>query len=354
MPPVLPVSSFLQAPGVLLDVRSPGEFSQGHVLGAVNLPLFSDGERAAVGTCYKQVGPLVAQDLGLEIVGPKLGALVQQVRSAVGSSKAVRFHCWRGGMRSQRLGGLLGALGFEVRLLQGGYKAYRTWVRQVLGEPRSIQIVGGMTGTGKTEVLRALAALGEQVLDLEGLANHRGSSYGNLGLPPQPTTEQYENLIAAQWQTLDPRRSVWVEAESRQVGTCRIPIELFQQMEAAPVLELVRDRADRIALLNRVYGEADRSGLLTATERIRKRLGGLRTQEALDHIQRGDLEPAIALVLDYYDTTYRYDLDRRSVPRYSVEVTGQSAAAAAQALLHLAHLNRSPLQRTTQSESNLS
>ncbi|MGA1265457.1 MAG: tRNA 2-selenouridine(34) synthase MnmH [Prochlorothrix sp.] len=330
------VSSFLQAPGVLFDVRSPGEFSQGHVPIAVNLPLFSDGERAEVGTCYKQEGPLVAQDLGLEIVGPKLGALVRQVRSAAGASKAVRVHCWRGGMRSQSVGGLLAALGFEVLLLQGGYKAYRAWVRQVLAEPRSIQIVGGMTGTGKTEILLALAQQGEQVLDLEGLAHHRGSSYGNLGLPPQPTTEQYENLIAAQWQALDPRRPVWIEAESRQVGTCRVPIELFQQMEVAPVLEVVRDRADRIALLNRVYGEADRSELLTATERIRKRLGGLRTQQALTHIQQGDLGPAIALVLDYYDQTYRYDLDRRSVPRYAVDVTGQSADAAAQALLHVA------------------
>ncbi|MEB3272792.1 MAG: tRNA 2-selenouridine(34) synthase MnmH [Prochlorothrix sp.] len=331
MPSSLSVPEFLNHPGVVVDVRSPGEFNQGHLPGAVNLPLFSDGERAEVGTCYKQVGPEAAMDLGLRLVGPKLGDWVAQARH-LSSGTPLRIHCWRGGMRSQSLGGLLETLGFAVVVLHGGYKAYRAQVRRVLAEPRSIRMVGGMTGTGKTEVLLALASLGEQVLDLEGLANHRGSSYGNLGLPPQPTTEQYENEIAAQWVQFEAQRPLWIEAESRQVGTCRIPPEVFEQMEAAPVWELLRDRADRVALLARVYGEADRSGLLTATERIRKRLGGLRTQQALDHIAEDDLEPAIALVLDYYDQTYRYDLDRRSVPRYPVEVTGRSALEAAQML----------------------
>lgn len=320
---VVDVETFLEAPGPILDTRSPGEFAQGHVPGAWSFPLFEDAERAQVGTCYRQEGPEAALDLGLTLVAPKLVPMVRQARS-LAPGGAVRVHCWRGGMRSQSTAQLLALAGLQVTRLAGGYKSFRRWVRDTVAVRRPVVTLGGMTGTGKTAVLAALADLGEAVLDLEALANHRGSSYGALGLPPQPTTEQFENEVAIAWRALPLDRPIWIEAESRGIGTCRVPIELFEQMMAAPVLEVVRSLEDRIDHLLGVYGQTPRAQLLMATERIRKRLGGDRTQQALGHIEAGEAAAAIKIVLSYYDKTYRYDLERRQVPVYPVDAVGCS------------------------------
>lgn len=344
MPDTLPPQSFLQQPGPILDVRSPGEFEKAHIPGAVNFPLFNNDERAAVGTCYKQQGRDQAVELGLEFVGPKMASFVKQAKalasppdlgekSASQSQSPLRIHCWRGGMRSSSVAMLLETAGLQVSLLAGGYKAYRRWVRDTVTQPRSIWILGGMTGTGKTLALHALEELGEQVLDLEGLANHRGSSYGNVCLPPQPSTEHYENLIAQQWRAFDPSRRVWIEAESRLVGRCRVPPELFEQMEQAPILEIQRQQEERIKLLETIYGEADHQELIEATQRIGRRLGPQNTKTAVEAIRQGDAAPAITLVLNYYDKAYTYDLERRSVPRYPVDVAGLNPLETAKTLL---------------------
>jgi tRNA 2-selenouridine synthase len=186
-----------------------------------------------------------------------------------------------------------------------------------------------MTGTGKTAVLHALAEQGQQVLDLEGLASHRGSSYGALGLPPQPSNEQFENLIAMAWARLHPQQPLWIEAESKRVGVCRIPEAIFQQMERSPVLEITRSPAERLALLVEIYGTADVNELVEATERIRKRLGGLRTQQAIALLHQHKFADAFELILEYYDKTYYYDLHRRGVPIYTVNTSGLSATESA-------------------------
>ncbi len=341
MPDILSPQPFLQQLGPILDVRSPGEFDKAHIPGAISFPLFNDDERAAVGTCYKQQGRDEAVELGLEFVGPKMAGLVKEAKAISANASAdsatdspsLRLHCWRGGMRSSSVAWLLETAGLKVNLLEGGYKAYRSWVRETVLQPRPIWILGGMTGTGKTLVLHALAELGEQVLDLEGLANHRGSSYGNVCLPPQPSTEHYENIVAQQWESFDPSRRVWIEAESRLVGRCRVPPELFEQMEQSPVLEIQRDPAERLALLETIYGEADRQELVEATERIGRRLGPQNTKAAVEAINNGNLAPAIALVLNYYDKAYTYDLERRSVPRFPLNVAGLSPLETAKALL---------------------
>ena len=331
MSQLLPITEFWQAPGPILDVRSPGEYAQGHLPSAVSFPLFSDDERAQVGTCYKHKGKETAIELGLELVGPKMAGLVKQAKT-LAPERQVRVHCWRGGMRSRSVGWLLETSGLDVSLLSGGYKAFRRWVRTTLATPRPMVVVGGMTGTGKTDILHALRELGEQVLDLEGLANHRGSSYGALMLPPQPSTEQFENLMAQQWVGFDPQRPVWVEAESRRVGTCRIPDEIVNQMEAANTLEVIRSEAERLKILVDVYGQADPEALIEATERLRKRLGGLRTQQAVKHIKRGELTSAAAIILTYYDRTYRHDLVRRNKQIPTVDVSDMSVAQAANCL----------------------
>ena len=235
-------------------------------------------------------------------------------------------------MRSGSVGWLLETSGLEVKLLDGGYKAFRHWVRTTLAIPRLLIVVGGMTGTGKTDILHALQELGEQVLDLEGLANHRGSSYGALMQPPQPSTEQFENLIAEQWVRFAPQRPIWIEAESRQVGTCRVPDEIMHQMEAANTLEVVRSEPERLRLLVEIYGQADPEDLIKATERLQKRLGGMRTQTAVKHIKRGELTAAAAVVLSYYDRTYRHDLARRGKQIPKVDVSDMAAMDAAKCL----------------------
>ncbi|MEO0758235.1 MAG: tRNA 2-selenouridine(34) synthase MnmH [Cyanobacteria bacterium J06648_16] len=331
--PKIAVTQFLSGPGPVLDVRSPGEYADGHIPGAVSFPLFSNDERAEVGTCYKQQGRDAAVELGLELVGPKMVEFVRQAKVLTGPNKQVRVHCWRGGMRSGSMAWLLQTAGLLVTTLPGGYKAFRRWVRETLAEPRPIIVLGGMTGTAKTDILHALAAQGETVLDLEGLANHRGSSYGALLLPSQPRTEHFENLIATQWAQFPTDRPVWIEAESRQVGTCRIPDELMNQMEAAPTLEVTRPVDERCDLLVEIYGEADTESLVEATERVRRRLGGERTQTAIEHIRRGNLRAAVEILLLYYDKAYRYDLERRQKTIPQVNITGLTPDRAAQALL---------------------
>ncbi|MBF2048313.1 MAG: tRNA 2-selenouridine(34) synthase MnmH [Leptolyngbya sp. IPPAS B-1204] len=324
----LSVSEFLHAPGPILDVRSPAEFAQGHIPGAINLPLFSDEERAQVGTCYKQQGPDPAVELGFALAGPKFAGFIAEAKR-LAPDRQLRLHCWRGGMRSEAMAWVLGMAKLEVTLLSGGYKAFRRWAHQQFETPKPIVILGGMTGTGKTAILIALAQQGAQVIDLEGLANHRGSSFGALGLPPQPSNEQFENLLALQWAKLDPNQPVWIEAESRRIGLCRIPEAVFQQMDCAQIIEIQRPRSERLAALVEIYGTADRQALITATERIRKRLGGLRTQQAIALLLQGKLTEAFDLILDYYDRTYTYDLQRRNRPIQPVDITGLSATESA-------------------------
>ncbi|NJM98660.1 MAG: tRNA 2-selenouridine(34) synthase MnmH [Phormidesmis sp. RL_2_1] len=327
----VPIDQFLAAPGPILDVRSPGEYAQGHILGAMSLPLFSNEERARVGTCYKQQGRDQAVELGFDIAGPKFSTLIRSAKD-MAPDRVVRIHCWRGGMRSGAIAWILNLAGFHTITLEGGYKAFRRWVRRTINTPKQIVLLGGMTGSAKTDILHALARQGEQVLDLEGHASHRGSSFGAVCLPPQPSTEQFENRIATDWHGFDPQRPIWIEAESRRIGTCRIPCELFEQMEAAFALEITRPMAERLALLVDIYGQADPEALIAATERIRKRLGGLRTQEAIAFIRTGDLTRAFAILLTYYDRTYRYGLTQRARSVPEVDVTALSPDQAAQRL----------------------
>jgi len=196
----LSVDDFLKEAAHLpvIDVRSPGEYDHAHIPHAINIPLFDNEERAKVGTRYKQVGKDSAVLLGLELVGPKLADFVKKARRLNLTGQEVLVHCWRGGMRSGSFAWLLNTAGIKARTLEGGYKAYRSQVLAAFAEPARM-IYGGKTGSGKTEILHELAKQGEQVIDLEALANHKGSSYGAIGQEPQPSSEQFENKLFAVW-----------------------------------------------------------------------------------------------------------------------------------------------------------
>ena len=329
---------FLRASGAVVDVRSPAEFSQGHIPGAHNLPLFNDAERAEVGTLYKRSGRQAATQHGLALAGPRLAAITAEARAiAAGQEGPLRLHCWRGGLRSASVAWLLEEMAdLRCLLLDGGYKCFRRWVRSALAVARPILILAGRTGSAKTEVLQAMDRGGAQVIDLEGLANHRGSSYGGLGLPAQPSSEHYENLLAITWNRMRPDRPVWLEAESVQVGRCRIPAELFEQMGKAPMVELVRPDEERICHLVSLYGGvASRRQLLEATRRIARRLGPQRSQRAGEAIEAGDLATAATVVLQYYDRAYAFELQRRGGSVHQVHSVGEGNNAIAARLIDL-------------------
>ena len=332
--PLLDVSAFLAAEGPIVDVRSPGEFEQGHIPTATNLPLFSDEERAQVGTAYKQQGRHIAVQLGLKLVGPKLPALAQALLELAQINKPLCLHCWRGGMRSGSIAWLAGTLELPALVLKGGYKAYRRWVLEYFEQPWPLLVLGGRTGTGKTDLLLALRQMGAAVVDLEGLANHRGSSFGGLGLPPQPSTEQYENRLAASLSAIAGKSPIWLEAESAQVGRCRIPAGLWRQMGEAQAVEIQRPMAERVEQLVAVYGSQGQDALRLATERIARRLGPQRTVTALEAIAAQDWAAACRQMLDYYDRCYDHELSRRNSPVLaSFNLTGLDADAAAAAVL---------------------
>ncbi|MBC6610208.1 tRNA 2-selenouridine(34) synthase MnmH [Hymenobacter sp. BT507] len=335
--PRLALPDFLQLSEDLpiLDARAPTEFAQGHIPGAVSFPLFSDEERARIGTTYKQINQERAVLLGLDLFGPKMSQMVKQAQK-VAPGRAVRLHCWRGGMRSGAVQWLLELAGFRVELLDKGYKDYRRWALAQFTEPRPLRVLGGLTGSGKTDVLHQLAARGEAVLDLEGVACHKGSAFGSIGQPTQPTQEQFENDLALLIAALPPTLPAWAEDESRTIGGVHIPPPLFAQLQEAPLVVLEIPRDVRVRKLAEEYGRHDAGALATSVLRIRKRLGGLATKEALAAIGEDDMEKMVSLVLDYYDKTYGYGLEGRAYTR----VVSDTCDAAVNAELVLAAMGK--------------
>ncbi len=298
----------------LLDVRTPAEYARGHIPGALSFPLFTNEERAEVGTIYKQAGPEEALLHGLELVGPRMAAMVRQARERVPRRRAV-VHCWRGGQRSASVAWLLERAGFEVYTLAGGYKAWRRFVLEGFARhPLPLVLLGGRTGSGKTEILHELARLGEQIIDLEGLAHHKGSAFGALGAPPQPTSEQFENELFMHWRRLDPQRRVWLESESRAIGRVFIPEGVWQQMRQAPYVRLHVPFEKRVERLVRDYGRFEGEALIAGFRKIRKRLGGQWVQAAEEAIRRRQLEQAAAIALRYYDKTYDFFVEKNPPP----------------------------------------
>ena len=287
----------------LADVRTPAEFAQGHIPGAFNLPLFSNEERVIVGTTYKQAGKEAAILLGFDLTGAKWSGFIRQAL-AVAPQKKIAVHCWRGGMRSGAMAWALDLYGFEVYLVQGGYKQYRQWALSQFDVEYPLIVLGGMTGSGKTRILQAFQRLGHQIVDLEDLAQHRGSAYGSMNSLVQPTQEQFENNLAGRLHQLDKQLNIWVEDESSTIGKCMIPRSIWNQMSIAFLLDIQVDAVQRIEALVREYGGLDKDFLVASTERIRKRLGHDHTKTAITAIQEGRMKDFIREIVTYYDKVY--------------------------------------------------
>ena len=231
---------------VILDVRTPAEYQKGHIPGALNLPLFSNEERAVVGTTYKQESPEKALLQGLDFVGDKLSGFVIKA-SEYADGKPILVHCWRGGKRSGSMAWLLNLAGLEVKILKGGYKAYKNFIRKEIQERNfNFIVLGGKTGSGKTHILKALEGKGEQVIDLEQLAHHKGSAFGWLGEKEQPNSDQFENNLYHQLLNLDLNRRIWIENESRNIGSVYLPDAFWPKMKSSTLVNIEVPLEDRI------------------------------------------------------------------------------------------------------------
>ena len=325
---------------MLLDVRSPAEYKHAHIPGAISLPLFTDEERTIVGTTYKQQSRELAIKVGLDFFAPKMKNMVEEVekvfneqtrkdRSEANSTPAahtVHVYCWRGGMRSAGVAWLLDLYGFKVYTLAGGYKAYRGHVLQSFEQPYHFNILGGYTGSGKTEVLQQLGKMGEKIIDLEEIACHKGSAFGAFKMPKQPTQEMFENLLAQELERLSLREEesrgsssqpamklmpIWLEDESQRIGNMNIPGTLWESMRKSPILFLDIDFEERLNHIVEEYGACDKETLIGCVERISKRLGGLDAKNAIAFLEEGNIPEAFRILLRYYDKRYSKALHNR-------------------------------------------
>ncbi len=317
----------------VVDVRSQGEFTEGHIHAALNIPLLNDDERVLVGTTYKQQGQQEAIKEGFRLVGPRLLDIIEATER-IAQGKEILVHCWRGGMRSSNFSQFVGMAHVKTQTVQGGYKAYRQVVLEAFKKPIQIILLTGCTGSGKSEVLRELAAQGEQILDLEALANHKGSAFGGLLMPDQPTTEQFQNNLFEEILNLDVSRRVWVEDESIAIGKIFLPKELWQTMSQSPLVQMNVAKEVRIQRLVNEYGPADREEFLRIMVKVTKKLGGQHFNAAKEKLSQGDMASTIDILLTYYDKAYLNSIDKRNAKiKFSLEWSGAGVAKYASELI---------------------
>lgn len=308
----IPIQEFLNISKDLpvIDVRTPAEFSDGHISGAINIPIFSNEERAVVGTKYKQESRDTAIAQALEYIAEKTDQYLDELQKLT-HSQEICIYCWRGGFRSEGMGHLFQTAGKKMFRLQGGYKAYRNFVLDSFKQKYKLIVIGGMTGSGKTEILEEIGKTNEQMLDLEGLANHKGSAFGALGQDDQPTTQQFENDLAAQLNIFNFEQNIWLEDESRMIGKIKIPDDLFSKIRTTIVIKIEVSKDNRINRLVKDYANFSKTDLINSINNISRRLGGLNTKLAIEAIEKEDYYIATDIILDYYDKTYTYGLEKR-------------------------------------------
>ncbi|MDW8330933.1 MAG: tRNA 2-selenouridine(34) synthase MnmH [Cyclobacteriaceae bacterium] len=335
---VLSVEDFLKLRNELpvIDVRSEGEYDAGHIPNTVNIPLLNNEQRAIVGLTYKQQGRQEAIRTGFRLVGPGLAQLMEQAEAVAGSRRELIVHCWRGGMRSDYFSRFAEMALVRCHTLKGGYKAYRRHAQEYFAKSWKLKILGGYTGSGKTEILKALKQQGEQVIDLEALARHKGSVFGGLMMPPQPTSEQFENDLFEELLKLDEHRNIWVEDESIAIGKVFLPQVFWKRMNECEVIELNADKSVRVHRLVKEYAQADPNQFLIALEKIITRLGNQHYQCARNFVVEGKWTEAIDCILTYYDKAYRNGLIRKQQRiQHKIAWDGKNSEQTAKAIMDL-------------------
>jgi tRNA 2-selenouridine synthase len=324
----------------VFDVRSPLEFSHAHIPETFTLPLFTDDQRKVIGTAYKQQSRQAAVRIGLDYFSERMKLIPGEMEELCKSffktkdkeyfqfnKNPILIHCWRGGMRSGAVAWLLNLVGFKVYTLKGGYKSFRHWTLAQFEKEYRINILGGYTGSGKTDLLREMKKMGNNIIDLERLANHKGSAFGSLGEKAQPGQEMFENLLAIELYKISKKENedesngkhypkisnteIWLEDESRHIGTVGIPNAFWNQMRKSPLFFLDIPFEERLKHIISIYGLFEKDELGSSIKRIQKRLGGLETKNAINFLQENNFRECFSILLRYYDKWYAKSLNNR-------------------------------------------
>lgn len=308
MPCSIDFNTALLSTHCIVDVRTPLEFAEDHLPGAINVPILTNPERVEIGTLYKQQGPQIAKERGLQLTCHRFPAIVATIAEAA-AGRPVLVYCWRGGLRSESVALLLEMTGYPVVKLSGGYKSFRAVVTAFFEDftpPAPLVVLHGMTGSGKTEFLQRLARNGWSTVDLEGLARHRGSAFGSLGMGEQPSQKQFETSLWDAFRTLAPKRPIILEGESKRIGRLTLPGNLYEVMaENAKIwCEVsVETRVNRLA--TEYARETYRQPMAEALERISRKLGGEQYASLKQMLDSWDVTAlARGLIENYYDRLY--------------------------------------------------
>lgn len=308
----------------VLDVRSPGEYAHAHIPNSNSLALFDDQERVVIGTIYKRQSREDAIKKGVGFFGKRMLSIIEDaelINLKIGdkNNKTILLHCWRGGMRSAAVAWLLDLYGFKVITLKGGYKSFRNWVINALAKPYPFIIIGGYTGSGKTEILHELTAkYNHFTIDLEAIARHKGSAFGAIGQREQPSQEMFENFLAFELFKIQSdvnfssRGFIFIEDESQRIGTINLPQDFWGNLRTCQTIFLEIPFIERLKHITKHYGKLDRSQLAAAITRIQKRLGGLETKLSLGHLLDDDYQSCFQILLKYYDKLYNKALERKT------------------------------------------
>lgn len=310
--------------GAIIDVRSPAEFALDHIPGAINLPVLSNEERIEIGTLYKQVSPFAAKKLGASYVSQNIARHLQNELLEHPREWRPLIYCWRGGERSGAFTHILNRIGWKAMQLEGGYQGFRRVVIDELSQTvqdYSFRVICGMTGSGKTRILHELKTLGAQILDLEGLANHRGSVLGNEPFIDQPTQKAFETRLWHALNQLDSSRPIFVESESKKVGGLHVPDELMERIRHSQCIELRASMHTRVAWLLHEYQHflIDTASFKEKLALLTSRYGKLQIAQWQEAIDKKDFPDLVEeLLVMHYDPAYQSSIER-NFPKYSAE-----------------------------------
>jgi tRNA 2-selenouridine synthase len=311
--PQLQVEDFLleSKNNLIIDVRSPEEFFKGHIIGSINVPLFENEERAEIGTLYKQQGKEKAINRGLEIVKPKKPKFIERINQLT-LNKSVFVYCFRGGMRSNSFAWFLNSFGYDAKILKGGYKAFRNFVLSEFNKHRKIILLGGKTGSKKTELLNQLKNEGYPILNIEEIANHKGSAFGSINQNKQEPQQTFENKLFQELQSSNNQNYLIIEDESQTLGYNKIPHAFWLQMKNAPIIKINLELKERLNQLVKEYATIDKQLLINAVNKIAQQLGPLNTKQCINYIQENQLHAAAEICLHYYDRAYEYKYEKKT------------------------------------------
>ncbi len=321
----------------IIDVRSPSEFAEDHVPGAINLYVLNDEERKIVGTLYKQESPFKAKKVGAALISRNIAHWLETYLADKGKDYHPLVYCWRGGQRSMGMATILSRIDWHTHLIQGGYKHYRAQVREALetqGKALKLVVVAGLTGTAKTVILKELARRGEQVIDLEGLANHRGSLLGQEPERPQPSQKYFESLLAQEIAHFDPQRITWIESESNKIGQLHCPEALWKNMRQSQTVHIEAPLEQRVRHLLDEYHFFTRDA-----DALKQKLGFLRSLRGDEQLQRwysqidaGQWESFVEdMLVNHYDLSYTQSINRDKRPSlgtFTLPDPGESSISA--------------------------